>query len=181
MDRRLLLEFLPGVVFLLANFVWGLFPATAAAIAAAVVSVILRYRIDGQLPFLAIAAVALSVTLFSVGYMLDDEQYIKIRPTIGGIAFAAILAIGCLFRPSLLERSMGYKLLLLPSGWTVLHLGWMSLALTLALLNELVWRNTSTDTWVIYGAVIGPVAFGFYYGVTWVVAWYWWDEDEELE
>lgn len=179
MDRRLLLEFLPGAVFLLTNAVWDLFAATAAAIAAALVAVILRYRIDGQAPYLAIATVVLSVTLLSVGLVLDDERYIKIRPTIGGVAFAVIVLIGASFRPPLLQRSLGYKLMITDAGWRMLHLGWAGLALCLALLNELVWRNTSTDLWVAYSAIAGPMAFAFYYGVTWAVAWEYWIEDDE--
>ena len=179
MDRRLFLEFLPGIVFLLANLIWTFFVATAMAIVAAVVAVAIRYRIDRQLPFLAIATVALSVLMFGVGVTLDDENYIKMRPTIGGVAFALILAVGITFKPSLLERSLGYKLLIVPPGWTVLHLGWMALALILALINVVVWQNTTTDFWVTYTAVIGPVAFGIYWLITYGVAWYYWDEDEE--
>ena len=181
MDRRLLLEFLPGIVFVLANFVWTFFAATAAAILAALVAVGLRYRIDGQLPYLALATVVLSVVLFTIGYALDDERFVKIRPTLGGVAFAAILAIGVSLRPSLLERSLGYKIELTPFGWRVLHLSWMGLALTFAAMNELVWRNLTTDQWVLYGAIVGPVSFGLYFAVTWYIAWEFWLEDEDDE
>lgn len=181
MDRRLLIEFLPGIVFLIVHAVWGLFAATAAAIGAAIIAVVLRYRLDGQIPFLAVATVILSVVLFGVGMALVDERFIKIRPTIGGIAFAAILAVGSTFRPSLLQRSLGYKLILTPAGWRMLHLAWAGFALTLALVNELIWRNTSTDLWVAYGAISGPIAFGLYWLATWGVAWEYWDEDEDYE
>lgn len=179
MDRRLLIEFLPGIVFLITNMVWGLYVATAAAIAMAVVAVIARYRIDSQVPYLALCTVALSVSLFAIGYVLDDESYIKIRPTISGIAFALIVLAGLLFRPPLLQRSLGYKLQITDTGWRILHVGWAGLALTFAFINELVWRNTSTDMWVTYGAIASPVAFALYYGVTWAVAWEYWIEDEE--
>ena len=68
MDRRLLLEFLPGIVFLLVNAISTLFIATAMAIVAACVAVALRYRIDGQIPFIAVATVVLSVVLLAVGF-----------------------------------------------------------------------------------------------------------------
>lgn len=181
MDRRLLLEFLPGAVFLASNTIWDLFIATAAAILAAMVAVLLRYRMDGQLPYLAIATVILSVKLLSVGVMLDDERYIKIRPTIGGIAFAVIVIAGAAFRPPILQRSLGYKLTITDAGWRVLHFGWAGLALSLALVNELVWRNTSTDLWVAYAAIASPAAFALYFAITWAVAWEYWDEDEDEE
>ncbi len=134
---------------------------------------------DRQVPFIALATVALSITLLTVGIVLDDESYIKIRPTIGSVAFATIVAIGFAFRPSILERSLGYKLTMTPTGWTLLHLGWIGLALSLAMLNELVRRNTSTDLWATYHAASGPVSFGLYWLVTWCVAWNYWIEDDQ--
>ena len=180
-DRRLALEFLPAAVFLLFNFVWSLFAATAAAICAAILAVFLRYRIDGQLPFLAVATVALSMLMLGIGYTQDDENFIKIRSTIGGIAFALILGAGSLFRPSLLQRSLGYKLIITDGGWKILHLAWMGIALSLALVNELVWRNSSTDLWVAYNSLSGPFVFAIYFAATWTVAWFFWDEDEDEE
>jgi intracellular septation protein len=181
LDRRLLLEFLPGLVFLTVNAVSTLYVATAAAILAAIVAVFLRYRIDGQLPFLAISTVLLSVVMLGAGLVQDDERFIKIKPTIGGVSFALILAAGMLARPSMLQRSMGYKLEMIPTGWTVLHFAWIGLALTLAGANELVWRNTSTDLWVTYNVASGPVTFGIYFAITYAVAWWYWDEDEDEE
>ena len=84
-----------------------------------------------------------------------------------------------MFRPSLLERSLGYKFLILEPGWRVMHFAWGGLALTFAVLNEFVWRNTSTDIWVLYGTVLEPIAFGLYWSATWVVCWYYWDEDDD--
>lgn len=178
-DRRLLIEFMPGVIFLLINAIWGLAPATLAALGGTLLAMLMRYQIDGQLPYLAIATVILSATLLLVSIILNDENFIKIRSTISGIAFAIILFVGSMFRPSLLERSLGYRLLILQPGWRVMHFAWGSLALTFAVLNELVWRNTSTDVWVLYGTVFGPIALGLYWSATWVVCWYYWGEDDD--
>lgn len=178
MDRRLVLEFLPGLVFLLANAVSNLFVATGAAIVAALVAVFLRYRIDGQIPFLAVSTVVLSVLLLGIGLALDDERYIKMKPTIGGVAFVVILASGMIFKPSLLQRSLGYKLDITATGWNLLHMAWIVLALLLALANELVWRNTTTDFWVAYNALSGPATFALYWAVTYGLAWWYWREDE---
>lgn len=177
-DRRLLLEFAPGVVFLLANLVWGLFAATGAAIVAAGVAVVLRYRMDRQLPFLAMTTVALSLVLLVLAVTRNDEHFIKIRPTIGSLCFALAVAGGMLFRPSLLQRSLGYKLTISANGWRLLHGSWIALALGLAVLNELIRRNASTDLWVLYASLSGPLVFGGYAGVTWAVAWLFWTGSE---
>jgi intracellular septation protein len=179
MDRRLLLEFLPGGVFLVTNLAFDLFAASAAAIAAAILCAVQRFRLDGVLPFLAVATVVLSATLLGAGFVFEDERYIKIRPTIGGVAFALVVIAGAGFRPPLLQRSLGYKLRLTDAGWRLLHRAWAGLALLFALANEIVWRNAPTDVWVAYSAAAGPLAFAAYYGLTRAIAEVCWIERDE--
>ena len=35
-------------------------------------------------------------------------------------------------------------------GWRILTIRWALFFIVLAVLNEIVWRNTSTDTWVSF-------------------------------
>jgi intracellular septation protein len=51
---------------------------------------------------------------------------------------------------------------LTPEGWRKLTLRWALFFLVLAVLNEIVWRTQTTDTWVafkLFGAV--PLTFLF--------------------
>ncbi|MEM7711755.1 MAG: septation protein IspZ [Pseudomonadota bacterium] len=176
MDRRLWLELLPGVVFVAVNWIGGLFAATAAAVMAGLVAMAIRWWMDRTVPWLAVATMALTVILLVVGIVMEDESYVKIRPTVGGVAFAAFVLLGGAFRPTLLERSLDYKLDLTAEGWQALHLAWAAITLAFAGLNEVVWRTTSTEVWVAYSAISGWATFGVVYGATYWIAWWYWDE-----
>lgn len=129
------------------------------------------------MPWLALATLALALALLAAGLAREDAAFVKMRATIGGVAFAAILAAGAAMRPSLLRRSLGYKLRMDAAGWQRLHVAWIALALLLAAANEVVRRSTSDATWAIYHAVAGPVAFALVYLLTRVVATRHWEKD----
>ncbi|MEO1689520.1 MAG: hypothetical protein AAFU61_16635, partial [Pseudomonadota bacterium] len=73
MDRRLVLEFLPGAAFLLGNAVAGLVWAAAVAVAATTLAVALRWRWDGRMPWLAVSTLALALVLTGFGVTLNNE------------------------------------------------------------------------------------------------------------
>ncbi|MEM8823152.1 MAG: septation protein IspZ [Pseudomonadota bacterium] len=176
LDVRLALEFLPVVIFLAVNWIAGLFAATAAVVIAGLVAIFLRWRIDQNVPWLAVGSMVLVLVLLLIGFVLDDERFLKITPTVGGVAMAGLVIIGGSFRPPLLARSLGYKLQLVPEGWRVLHWAWAGMLLAFAAINEVLWRTMPTDVWVWYAALDGWATFGAIYAATWVVAWYYWDE-----
>ena len=55
------------------------------------------------------------------GLTIDDVTFVKVGPTVGSLAFAAIIGGGFFLRPSLLERTLGYSLQMTRLGWHVLH------------------------------------------------------------
>ncbi|MEM6693985.1 MAG: septation protein IspZ [Pseudomonadota bacterium] len=178
MDSRLLLEFVPGPVFLAANAVGGLLWAAAAATVAKAFAVALRWRWDGRVPWLAVATLALALVLTASGIWLNDETYVLIRPTVGALAFAAILGIGALLRPSLLERTLDYVLRVEARAWPVLHIAWIVIAVLSAAANEVARRALTTDQWAVYNVLSDPVLFGLIWLTTRLIAEHYWIEEE---
>ncbi|WP_163025933.1 inner membrane-spanning protein YciB [Chachezhania antarctica] len=174
MDRRLILELLPGLAFLLGNAFGELFWAAGAATAATAAAVGIRWRWDGSVPWLAVSTLVLALVLTGLGIFLGDETFVFIRPTVGALAFAAILAIGALVRPSLLQRTLGYKLRIHAKGWPVLNTAWIALALFSALANEVARRALTTDHWVIYNVLSDPVLFALVWLATRLIAERYW-------
>jgi intracellular septation protein len=86
---------------------------------------------------------------------LRDDTFIKLKPTIVYLAFAAFLGGGLLLRKPVLEILLGSVFNLTEPGWRKLTARWALFFIAMAVLNELVWRNVSTDTWVSFKA------FGF--------------------
>lgn len=112
-----------------------------------------------------------NMTLVSAGFVfvfggltliLQNETFIKIKPTLIYILFALVLGIGLARGRSYLRVLMGDMLPLDPAGWNKLTARWAVFFLALAALNELVWRTQSTDIWVSFKVfAIVPLTIGF--------------------
>jgi len=174
MDRRLFFELLPGIAFLIGNSLSGLLVAAGAAVAATALAVAVRWRWDGCVPWLAVSTLVLALVLTGFGIFLNDATFVLIRPTVGALAFAAILAVGALARPSVLERTLGYKLTIEARGWSLLHIAWIGLALFSALSNEVARRALSTDYWAIYNFLSDPALFALVWLATRFIAERYW-------
>ena len=94
---------------------------------------------------------------------LHDETFIKMKPTIYYLFVAALLGFGLATDRPLLQRVLGSAYPGLDQrGWAKLTRNWALFFLAMALLNEAVWRNSSTSFWVgfkLWGAL--PLTFLF--------------------
>ncbi|MEM9343542.1 MAG: septation protein IspZ [Pseudomonadota bacterium] len=179
MDKRLIVEVVPGPAFLVGYAIGGVFVGAGVAAVATGMAVLLRWRWDRRLPLFAMSVFALTLVLLAVGVALDDTDYIKMTNSIGSLAFAAIIAGGMFLRPSLLQRTLGYSLHMTDAGWRGLHLCWIGISILRAGANELVWRMTADRTWAIYNAVSDVAWIGLFVLATWCVAHVCWDEEAE--
>jgi len=179
MDRRLLLEFLPGIAFLAGNAYGGLLWAASVTVIATLAAVILRWTWDSAIPWLAVSTLGLAIVLTGFGLALNDKTFVLVRPTVGAVALAAILAIGALVRPSLLQRTLGYRLQLRDEGWPVLHAAWISLTLISGAANEWARRALSADHWALYNVASDPILVGLIYLVTRAIAERYWREEPQ--
>jgi intracellular septation protein len=176
MDKRLVVELIPGPAFLIGNALGGIFLGALLATAATALAIWLRWRWDRDLPWLAISIFGLTVILLVVGLLLNDTICIKLSNTIGSLAFAGIVAVGMIARPSLLERSLGHSLQMTAKGWTTLHVVWISVSVARAGANEVVWRNASDQTWAIFNGLSDMVWIGVFVLATYLTAHRHWQE-----
>ena len=174
LNRRTTTELAPALVFFVVNYGWGLMAATAAVIVATLAAVCAARILDGKMPALAIVTLVLVLTLGGASLAFGNETFIKIKPTVGSCLFAAALAIGLRYRPSLLERAFEDQLKLADPGWSVLTICWIAFALFSAALNEAVWRTMSTDSWVAIKTALVPVSMIAYFAITRIVAQRYW-------
>ena len=178
-NRQILLEIFPALVFFGVNFGWGLMPATAAVMLATVAVLVIGRILDGRVPVLAVVTLILVLSLGGAGLIFNDETFIKVKPTVGSCLFGVALAIGLFFRPSFLERALGSQLTLERVGWRILTMCWIMFALCLAVLNEVIWRNMDTDTWVAVKTAMAPLSIAGYVAITHVIANRYWHEEPD--
>jgi intracellular septation protein len=72
------------------------------------------------------------------------------KPTIVNAMFAGILGFGLATGRTFLKMVFGDVMRLTDEGWRKLTVRWCGFFLFLALANEVIWRNFSTDFWVSF-------------------------------
>ena len=166
---RLLIDVGPLLVFFLVNFLapvpgpLKVFVATGAfmtAMVAALCFAAFRYRYVS--PLLLFSAVMVLV-LGGLTIWLHDETFIKVKPTIYYGLVAAILTFGLVTGRPLLKLVLGSAYPGLDEeGWRKLTRNWAIFFAVMAVVNEAVWRNSTTDFWIafkLWGAIPATLLF----------------------
>jgi intracellular septation protein len=162
---KLVLELGPLVVFFLGNSygdrlaamfpVLGdlggrIFVGTALFMVAMLVSQAISLLLLRHLAIMPLVTLLFVLVFGGLTLWLQDELFIKMKPTIVNCLFAAALLGGLLFGKSLLAYVFDSAFRLDEEGWRKLTLRFGLLFLVLAALNEIVWRSFSTDAWVAF-------------------------------
>ena len=159
---KLALEVVPLAVFFITNGKFGIFYATASFMAATLISLVTSRIFLKRIPVLALVTGVFVMIFGFLTIYLHDDTFIKIKPTVVNTLFAFILAAGLYFRRPVLKLALGEILQMREEGWRLLTLRWIGFFLFLAVLNEVVWRNFSTDTWVSFKSFgLMPLTFFF--------------------
>jgi intracellular septation protein len=147
---KLGLEVGPLVIFFLTNSSAGIFAATQAFMVATVVSLIASRLVFGRVAIMPLITAVFVLVFGGLTIWLQDDHFIKLKPTIVNGLFASLLLGGLLFKQALLRHVFGDVFHLTDEGWRLLTLRWGMFFIALAGLNEVVWRSFSTDTWVSF-------------------------------
>jgi len=152
---KLAIELGPLLVFFAGNAIAGIYAGTAAFMVTTVISLAvarLRYH---KVPVMPLVSGVIVLVFGGLTLYLQNETFIKLKPTIVYSMFAVLLLAGFLMRKPVLELLFGPVFTLTEEGWRKLTLRWAAFFIAMAIVNELVWRNFSTDAWVSFKA------FGF--------------------
>lgn len=125
-----------------------IFLATAAFMVAISISLTVSLWLTKRLPIMPLVSGVVVLVFGALTLWLQDELFIKLKPTIVNCLFGSVLLIGLLFGKSLLGYVFDSAFKLTDEGWRKLTLNWGIFFFILAIINEIVWRNFSTDFWV---------------------------------
>ncbi len=160
---KLTLDIGPLVLFFAANARFGIFTATAVFMVAVLIALAVAYAKTGRVEVMPLVTAVIVIIFGGLTLVLHDELFIKLKPTIIYVLFGGTLVGGLLFGKSFLGILFESVFDLTAEGWRKLTWRWALFFFALAILNEMVWRNFSTDTWVsfkLFGVVPLTLLFG---------------------
>ena len=145
---KFLFDLFPVILFFIAFKVADIYTATAVAIGATFLQVgwlkLRGRRVEPMLwASLAIIAVFGGATL-----LLQDETFIKWKPTVLYWLFGAVLAGSALARRNLIRSVLSQEMQLPDAIWTRLNLAWIAFFVFMGAANLYVAFNYPTDSWV---------------------------------
>ena len=160
---KFLFDIFPVVLFFIAFKVFDIYVATAVAIAATFLQIgwtWVRHRKVDNLLWVSFAVI---VVFGGATLLLQDETFIKWKPTVLYWLFAAVLAVAELaFRKNLIRAMMEAQVTLPDAVWGKLLASWIAFFALMGVLNLAVAYNFSTDAWVnfkLFGGIGLMLAF----------------------
>ncbi|HTT83889.1 MAG TPA: septation protein A [Rhizomicrobium sp.] len=159
---RLALDLGPLLVFFAAYEFFGIFAATACFMVAVFAALGFGYVREHRFAPMPLFTAILVLIFGGLTLYLRNDIFIKMKPTVLYALFGALLLGGLAFNQLLIKYVFAQAFDLSNAGWRTLTWRWGTFFLALAALNEAVWRNFSTSTWVYFKvwAVI-PLIFLF--------------------
>ena len=160
-----LVDFGPLAVFLLLYWQYDLFVATGGLMVAVTLGLALSYGLERTVPIMPLVTAGLVLVFGGLTLLLDDERFIKMKPTIVQGLFAFVMFGGLIFDRPVLKLLFGQAWQLEDEGWRKLTFRFGVFFAVSGVLNEIVWRTQSTDVWVNF-KVFGLMGLTFMFIMT---------------
>ena len=155
---RMGLEIGPLLVFFLANSqshrIFGnepaqnIFYATGIFMVAITLSLAVSYFRFRKIPTMPLVTGVFVLVFGTLTLVLQDDLFIKIKPTLVNLLFSSALLIAAYLGKPLMKVLFDSAFDLTEEGWMILTKRWGFFFLFLAIVNEVLWRNFSTDFWL---------------------------------
>jgi intracellular septation protein len=127
-----------------------LFVGTALFIVATLIALTASFVLTRRLPIMPFVTGIVVLVFGGLTLWLQNDEFIKMKPTIVNALFGSALLGGLLFGRPLLGYVFDSVFKLDDEGWRKLTFRWGIYFFALAVLNEIVWRSFSTDFWVSF-------------------------------
>lgn len=163
---KFLTDFLPLIIFF-AVFKTSdsqdpLIDATLYLVGATIIAVVISYILTKKVAKMPLFSAGILGFFGGLTILLQDDIFIKLKPTIINLIFAAILFVGHYYKKPFLSYLLGEKIRMSQEAWLTLSFRWAIYFVCLAILNEYIWRSYPTDFWVqfkVFGMM--PISFIF--------------------
>ncbi|MBI2315905.1 MAG: septation protein A [Betaproteobacteria bacterium] len=146
---KFLFDLFPVILFFVAFKVAGIYVATAVAIAASLAQVgWLKFR-GRKVDKMMWVSLAIIIVFGGATLALQDETFIKWKPTVLYWAFgASLMGAQIFFRRNLIRIMLAEQVSMPEAVWSRLNWSWIGFFVFMGAANLYVAYNFSTDTWV---------------------------------
>ena len=160
---KLTLDIGPLVLFFAANAKFGIYAATGVFMVTVLAALAVSYALIRHVAIMPLVTAVIVLIFGGLTLALHNDLFIKLKPTIIYVLFGSALLGGLMFGKPLLGLLFESVFDLTDAGWRKLTWRWTIFFFVLAALNEIVWRNFSTDVWVSF-KLFGVVPLTFLFG-----------------
>ena len=160
---KFLFDLFPVILFFIAFKVSGIYVATGVAIAATFAQIGWLLARGRKVDTMLWVSLAIIVVFGGATLLLQDETFIKWKPTVLYWLFGAVLAGSALiFRKNLIRKLMEEQISLPEPVWGRLNASWIGFFAFMGAANLIVAYSLSTDAWVnfkVFGLI--PITLVF--------------------
>ena len=154
---KLLVDFFPIILFFAAFKAWDIYVATGVGIVATVAQIAYFHFGRGKVEPIQWVSLAVIAVFGGLTIWLQNETFIKWKPTVLYWVFGAVLLAGqVVFRKDLLKAVMGSQMELPDDVWRVANWSWIAFFAAMGAINLWVAYTFDTNTWVnfkLFGAM----------------------------
>lgn len=160
---KFLFDLFPVILFFIAFKAYGIYVATGVAIAATFAQIGWLLARGRRVETMLWASLAIIVVFGGATLWLQDETFIKWKPTVLYWLFGAVLAgASLIFRRNLIRKLMEEQIRLPDRVWARLNASWIGFFALMGAANLVVAYTFSTDAWVnfkLFGGIGLMLAF----------------------
>jgi intracellular septation protein len=160
---KLLSEFAPLMAFFIAySYGAGIMKATLWILVTSIISIAILYYIDRKISKFSLISSTILLVSACITLITGNAIFIKIKPTILYLFVAGAFFISAIKKQPMIKHLVDGALKLKEDGWYGLSYRFAGFFILMAIINELVWRNTEEATWVqfkVFGALPITIIF----------------------
>jgi|TARA_B110000037_G_scaffold34147_1_gene41349 intracellular septation protein len=141
-------EIIPISGFFISSQYFSLIIAALISLILSLLVIVTFYIMEKRVSKFQIFSITMSALLTAGAYSLDNENFIKIQPTIFNGFFCFVLLTGLLYKKSMMKQFFGSQFFLTDITWYKLSFRWGLFFLFLTIVNEIAWRQLETEDWI---------------------------------
>ena len=145
---RFFFDWLPIILFFVVFKYFDIYYATAAAMISSVILIGLQKILRIKIEKIQLVGLAMIVFFGSLTILFQDEQFIKLKPTVLYLVLALVLLGPQFFKKYLIKNLLEKQISLPNRVWKQLNISWILFFIFLGCLNYYIAQSFSTDFWV---------------------------------